>query len=125
MKFHELVELLGEPADRNSLKSGDVNPEITGVAAVERATANALSYIEGAKFASEIATTRACALILPEDEALVELAALRSIAWISTSEPRLLFARAISLFYQPFRPARKRRGKRGGQVRWDPDDTLL
>lgn len=103
MKFDKLVELLGDAADRNSLKSG-VNPEITGVAAVDRATPTTLSYIEGAKFAAEIATTRANALILPADEALVKQASDRSIAWISTSEPRLLFARAISLFYQPNRP---------------------
>lgn len=104
MKFDELVELLGDAAKNNSLKSGGVNPEITGVAAVDSATSTTISYIEGAKFASEIATTRASALILSEDEALVELACDRSIAWISTSEPRLLFARAISLFYESFQP---------------------
>jgi UDP-3-O-[3-hydroxymyristoyl] glucosamine N-acyltransferase len=39
------------------------------------------------------------------DESLQQQAADRGIAWIATSEPRLLFAKAIALFYKPFQPA--------------------
>jgi UDP-3-O-[3-hydroxymyristoyl] glucosamine N-acyltransferase len=106
MKFSQLVQKLGEGAACNSLtsnKGGD--PEVTGVAAVDEASPDTLSYIEGAKFAAQVGTTKASALILPFDEALQAQAQERGIAWIATSAPRLLFAQVIALFYQPFRPA--------------------
>lgn len=106
MKFSELVQKLGEAANCNSLTSNkDGDPEITGVAAVDRASPSTLSYIEGAKFAAAVGKTEASALILPQDEALQAQAQERGIAWIATKAPRLLFAQAIALFYQPFRPA--------------------
>ncbi len=81
------------------------DPDIQGVAAIDEATAGTLSYIEGEKFAGQIATTQATALILPMDEALQAAASDRHLAWISISNPRLAFAQAIALFYQPFRPS--------------------
>jgi UDP-3-O-[3-hydroxymyristoyl] glucosamine N-acyltransferase len=44
-------------------------------------------------------------LILPEDEKLQNQATARGIAWLTTTEPRLLFAKAIALFYQPYHPS--------------------
>jgi len=103
MKFSEIVHKLGDSVISSNLPANDI--EITGVAAVDEATSNTLSYIEGAKFASQIATTKASALILPPDEAMQAQAQERGIAWITTPEPRLLFAKVIALFYQPYRPA--------------------
>ena len=118
MKFSQLVEKLGAEASGvvsrdlvsrdlvSSLSSrADCDPDITGVAALEAAGATMLSYIEGDKFAAQVETTAAGALILPLNAALQEKAIARNIAWISTSEPRILFAKAIAQFYQPFRPA--------------------
>lgn len=106
MKFSEIVNKLGDAATSNSLSSDkDNNPEIIGVAAVDEASPNTLSYIDGAKFAYQVKKTNASALILPTDEGLQEQAQERGITWITTSQPRLLFARAIALFYQPFHPA--------------------
>ncbi|KJH73046.1 UDP-3-O-(3-hydroxymyristoyl)glucosamine N-acyltransferase [Aliterella atlantica] len=102
MKFSELIRHLSDSSTSNSQQ---IDLEITGVAAVDEATPNTLSYIEGAKFVSQISTTKASALILPADEALQAQAQSRGIAWIATPEPRLLFAKAIALFYQPYRPA--------------------
>ena len=105
MKFQELVTKLGTAATNNSLKlDRDLNPELTVVAAVDRSKHGSLSYVEGGKFAAEIATTEASALILPLDENLQSQALSRNIAWIATADPRLLFARAIALYYQPFKP---------------------
>ncbi|MBO1351943.1 MAG: UDP-3-O-(3-hydroxymyristoyl)glucosamine N-acyltransferase [Hormoscilla sp. GUM202] len=103
MKLSEIVDKLGDAANNNSL--ADMNPEITGVAPVDAAAPNTLSFIEGAKFASQVVRTAASALILPPK--LTQAAAARGIAWIATPSPRLLFARAIALFYQPFRPQDK------------------
>ena len=105
MKFQSLVNQLGTAATHNSLEQArNLNPELTGVMAIEQATAKSLSYVEGGKFANLVTTTQASALILPIDETLIEKALARNIAWIATADPRLLFARAIALYYQPFEP---------------------
>lgn len=105
MKFSEILEKLSDTASSNSLSFNKENdPEITGLAAVDEATSGTLSYIEGARFASMVSKTSASALILPLDETLQIQAQERSIVWIATKEPRLLFAKVITLFYQPWRP---------------------
>lgn len=105
MKVSKLVEKLSA-VNGQSLPSdiGD-DAEITGVAAVDVAIVGQLSYVEGAKFAAQVQTTAASALILPKDAALQAEARDRNIAWIEAPEPRLMFAQAIALFYQPFRLA--------------------
>jgi UDP-3-O-[3-hydroxymyristoyl] glucosamine N-acyltransferase len=106
MKFSESIEKLGEAAACNSLTLNPKNdPEIVGVAAIDNASPGTLSYIEGGKFAAYVGKTAASALILPQDEALQVQASDRHLAWIAVPDPRLLFAQAIALFYQPFRPA--------------------
>lgn len=105
MKFSEIVQKLGAAASNNSISANqDCDPEISGLAPVDHADAGTLSYIEGPKFAVYVATTKASALILPVDETLQAQAQQRGIAWIAAREARLLFAAAIALFYQPFRP---------------------
>lgn len=101
MQFQEIIDCLGDLAQNNNLQS---NPNITGVAAIDEAQSHHLSYIEGAKFASQVTQTAAAALILPQDKILQQQATNRGIAWIATAQPRLLFARAIALFYQPYCP---------------------
>jgi len=106
MKFSKIVEKLSDTAQSNSLSvNKDLDPEITGIAPVDEASISTLSYIEGVKFAAMLGKTAASALILPLDEALQAQATERGIAWIGASEPRLLFAKAIALFYKPFPPA--------------------
>lgn len=105
MKFSEILEKLGDTAASNSFSfNKDHNPEITGLAAVDEATTGTLSYIEGARFAFMVSKTNASALILPLDEILQTQARERGIVWIATKEPKLLFAKIIALFYQPWRP---------------------
>jgi UDP-3-O-[3-hydroxymyristoyl] glucosamine N-acyltransferase len=105
MKFQELVTKLGIAANHNSFaQHQNLNPELTKVAAIDRADSGSLSYVEGGKFAAMVATTQANALILPLEETLQTQAVERNIAWIATANPRLLFAQAIALFYQPFKP---------------------
>ena len=107
MKFSQIVELLGEEVTASSLETsalGDPSdPQISGLAAIQEADETHLSYVEGLKFASYVATTKAGALILPADELLQAQASDRNIAWVSVKNPRLVFARAISAFYQPYR----------------------
>ncbi|MEQ8380921.1 MAG: UDP-3-O-(3-hydroxymyristoyl)glucosamine N-acyltransferase [Coleofasciculus sp. A1-SPW-01] len=106
MKFSELVQNLNINTDRTSLLGHpECDPEVQGIAPIDQATRSTISYIEGAKFAARLKTTEARVLILPPDHGLQRQATERGIAWIGASEPRLLFARAIALFYQPWKPA--------------------
>ncbi len=106
MKFSQIVLALGDQVTASSPDGKDGNAvgelELTELAAIQEASAIALSYVEGPKFAQYIETTGAGALILPANEALQQKATARSLPWISVKNPRLVFARAIALFYQPF-----------------------
>jgi UDP-3-O-[3-hydroxymyristoyl] glucosamine N-acyltransferase len=105
MNFSQIVAKLSDLINSSSLiTKPDINPEVIGVEDINEANNNHLSYVEGLKFASFIVTTNACALILPVDEKLQAEASARGIAWISTREPRLVFAKAIALFYKPYQP---------------------
>ena len=101
MKFSEILNQLGDYITQSSL---DNDLEITGIAALDEATSGTLSYIEGSKFASLLNSTSASAVILPPDEKLQNQATEKGIAWLTTKEPRLVFAKAIALFYQPYHP---------------------
>ncbi|MGF1461300.1 MAG: UDP-3-O-(3-hydroxymyristoyl)glucosamine N-acyltransferase [Leptolyngbyaceae cyanobacterium] len=105
MKFSAIAQSIGITETSSLSSFPERDPEITGVAAVQTAQASTLSYIEGQKFSQFAAKTQASALILPQDETLQAEADERGIAWLSTADPRLGFARAIGLFYQPFQPA--------------------
>jgi len=106
MKFSEIIGRLGEGVIEHSLiTTPEDDPEITGLAALNEATSGQLSYVEGARFATFVSQTHASALILPRDKTLQSQAEERGMAWIATPEPRLLFAQAIALFYQPYRPS--------------------
>ncbi|MEO0946543.1 MAG: UDP-3-O-(3-hydroxymyristoyl)glucosamine N-acyltransferase [Cyanobacteria bacterium J06641_5] len=105
MKFSAIVRHLEEQFGPDRLTCDlQADPEITTVAPIETAPTGTLSYIEGGKFASWVTKTTASALVLPAAPQIQAQASERQIAWIAAREPRLLFARAIALFYQPFRP---------------------
>ncbi|QSJ19787.1 UDP-3-O-(3-hydroxymyristoyl)glucosamine N-acyltransferase [Nostoc sp. UHCC 0702] len=105
MKFSEIVSNFDNFATENSLTANqDQDPEIIGVAAIDEATSGTITYVEGEKFASGVGKTNASALILPQDKILQLQAQERGIAWVATPDPKLLFAKAIRLFYQPYRP---------------------
>ncbi|NJN87712.1 MAG: UDP-3-O-(3-hydroxymyristoyl)glucosamine N-acyltransferase [Leptolyngbyaceae cyanobacterium SL_7_1] len=104
MKFSDVVSKLATVEQSSLNQHPTLDPEITGMAAIDEATVTTLSYIEGDKFASQIDTTAATALILPRNEGLQVRAAERGMAWVASPYPRLTFAEAIALFYQPFVP---------------------
>lgn len=104
MKFSELVQRLGAPDTTSLHHDAAHDPEITGIASIMNADVGTISYVEGRKFAHYLNHTNASAVILAEDDVLEAQAAERGLAWLVTRHPRMLFARAIALFYQPFRP---------------------
>lgn len=104
MKFSELIQHLPSAKGHSLTSHPDLNPDIRGVAAVDAASAFTLSYIEGDRYADQINVTSASALILPINPDLQHQAVQRGLAWVESPQPRLTFAEAIALFYQPFRP---------------------
>ena len=103
MKFSDLVQKLGITDSTSLLSHPECDPEIQGITPIEATVPHTMSYIEGGKFAGYVKTTTASALILPQDESLQAEATAKGIAWLSTPQPRLVFAQAIALFYRPFR----------------------
>jgi UDP-3-O-[3-hydroxymyristoyl] glucosamine N-acyltransferase len=101
MEFNQLVDQLGTAVAASNSAN---NPQLTGLSPIDEAIAGTISYIEGEKFTGAIETTVASALIIPNDPKIQSAATARGIAWIAATEPRLLFAAAISVFYQPFQP---------------------
>ncbi|MGD1904641.1 MAG: UDP-3-O-(3-hydroxymyristoyl)glucosamine N-acyltransferase, partial [Leptolyngbyaceae cyanobacterium] len=104
MKFSEIAQRIGLTEQSSLAEHPEVDPEISQVMGVQDAEADAITYIEGAKFIPYVATTQAGALILPPESELQAQAIARNIAWISVKDPRLAFAQTIPLFYQPFHP---------------------
>jgi UDP-3-O-[3-hydroxymyristoyl] glucosamine N-acyltransferase len=101
MLFSEIVSRLGTAV---SSHSSPADPEITGLSPIDQPQAGTLSYIENAKFAQAITNTPVTALVLPQNDEIIAQATAQGLAWLASPEPRLLFAQAIGLFYQPFQP---------------------
>ena len=77
------------------LDNGSPDTEITGVAAIENAGPNQLTFVANPKYATAARTTKAAAVIVAEDFPAIPSAMLRS------KNPYLGFARAIELFHRP------------------------
>jgi UDP-3-O-[3-hydroxymyristoyl] glucosamine N-acyltransferase len=92
MKLRDLAVALGCELQ------GDGGIEITGVAGMEQAGANQLTFLANAKYAHKVKATRAGAILVAQSLDGIELAQLIS------ANPYLDFARALELFYRPPRP---------------------
>jgi UDP-3-O-[3-hydroxymyristoyl] glucosamine N-acyltransferase len=77
------------------LENGQPEDEITGVAGIEEAGPEQITFVANPKYAPLVHTTRAGAVIVGESFPASARTLLRS------DNPYLSFARAIELFYQP------------------------
>jgi UDP-3-O-[3-hydroxymyristoyl] glucosamine N-acyltransferase len=78
---------------------GDPKLEITGVAGMEHAGPNELTFLANPKYAHKVRESRAGAILVSERLPNLPIASLVS------ANPYLDFARALELFYQPPRPS--------------------
>lgn len=79
---------------------GDGKIEIRGLAPIDTATADTLTFLANPRYRSHLATTKAAAVILGEQDADVTIPSLRA------HDPYLAFSKALELFYvSPRRPA--------------------
>jgi len=79
---------------------GDGEVEISGVAGMEHAGPEHLTFLANPKYAPKVKHTKAVAILVSEPIQGLE------IAFLVSENPYLDFARALALFYQPPRPAR-------------------
>jgi UDP-3-O-[3-hydroxymyristoyl] glucosamine N-acyltransferase len=92
MKLSDLAAALG-----CELK-GDGSLKITGVAGMEQAAGDQLTFLANPKYIQKVKHTRAAAILV--SQTIEGLAA----AQVISTNPYLDFARALALFYQPPRP---------------------
>jgi UDP-3-O-[3-hydroxymyristoyl] glucosamine N-acyltransferase len=96
MKLAELASRLG--AQLVAPESA-AEAEVTGVAGIEEAGPQQITFVANPKYAAAAKTTRAAAVIVAPDFGEIATPTLRS------QNPYLTFARAIELFYRPPRYA--------------------
>lgn len=90
MKLSQLAEKLNL-----RIENGSPDTEISGVAGIEEAGPEQVTFIANPKYAAAAKTTHAAAVIVAEDFPAGSRTLLRS------KNPYLAFARAIELFYRP------------------------
>ena len=90
MKLSEIAESLGA-----SLENAAPETEVLGVAGIEEAGPQQITFISNPKYAAMARTTKAAAILVTQDFPAEGRAVLRH------SNPYLAFARALELFYQP------------------------
>jgi len=82
-----------------SLENGSPDTEITGLNGIEQAGPGELTFLSNPKYAAAARSTKASAVIVPEDFPPIPAAMLRA------KDPYLSFARALEIFHQPLRYA--------------------
>ncbi|MCS5691626.1 UDP-3-O-(3-hydroxymyristoyl)glucosamine N-acyltransferase [Cyanobium sp. FGCU-6] len=99
MRFSTLLTHLGEVSDATPRDpAGD--PELSGAAALDRAGAGQLAFLEsGNALAQALAATAAAAVLIPLDDELQRQASERGLAWVALKDPRLAFAEALDLLH--------------------------
>ena len=89
MRLADIASVLGAVLD-----TADPDLEITGVAGIEEASAGQITFVANPKYAADVRSTKASAVIVSDDFPATPRALLR------THNPHLAFARAIDLFYK-------------------------
>jgi UDP-3-O-[3-hydroxymyristoyl] glucosamine N-acyltransferase len=90
MKLSDIAQLLGA-----SLQNASPDIEVTGVAGIEEAGPQQITFISNPKYAGKAKSTRAAAILVTAEFPAEDLPVLRH------ANPYLAFARTLELFYQP------------------------
>lgn len=94
MRLREIAEKLGCRLE------GDGEQEITGVAGIDHAAACQLTFLANRRYAAQLKTTRASAVLVDEALAINRDPGLPALAALRTANPYLAFAQALELFYK-------------------------
>src|SRR5437870_10904628 len=99
MRVSEIARLLGAPLH------GDAEREIRGVAALESAGPDDLTFAEGERAIERAATSRAGCILIAKDAPSTLTGNLASKTTIAVSHPKLAFIRAAEALRPAARPA--------------------
>ena len=105
MRFSSLIKALqaGESGLRWSQPGQD--PDLSGAAALDQAVGDQLSFLEaGNVLSASLSDSAVGALLLPDQQDLIDLATQRGIAFAVVSDPRLAFAEALDCLHPRQRP---------------------
>ena len=105
MRFSSLIKALqaGESGLRWSQPGQD--PDLSGAAALDQAVGDQLSFLEaGNVLSASLSDSAVGALLLPDQQDLIDLACRRGIAFAVVSDPRLAFAEALDCLHPRQRP---------------------
>ena len=96
MRFSQLVAALQE-GEAGLLRHGlGRDPQLHSAASLEKATADQLSFLEpGNALVQALASSAVGAVLLPDQDDLVQQAESRQLAWAVCKDPRLAFAESL------------------------------
>ncbi|CRY91632.1 UDP-3-O-[3-hydroxymyristoyl] glucosamine N-acyltransferase [Synechococcus sp. WH 8103] len=81
------------------------DPDLSGAAALDQALGDQLSFLEaGNVLSASLSDSAVGALLLPDQQDLIDLASQRGIAFAVVSDPRLAFAEALDCLHPRQRP---------------------
>jgi UDP-3-O-[3-hydroxymyristoyl] glucosamine N-acyltransferase len=83
------------------LEGGEETVDVCGVAGIEHAKTGEITFLANPKYARELATTLASAVLVEESATIVRDPGLPPLAALRSKNPYLDFARAIELFSVP------------------------
>jgi len=93
MKLRDVAEKLGCRLE------GEPSTEITGVVGIDHAGAGHVTFLANRRYAPQLKTTRASAVLIEEGVELSREVGMPPLAALRTANPYLAFAHAIELFY--------------------------
>ncbi|MEC8442062.1 MAG: UDP-3-O-(3-hydroxymyristoyl)glucosamine N-acyltransferase [Cyanobacteriota bacterium] len=105
MRFSTLIKALqlGEAGLLRSQLAHD--PELSGAASLEQAVADQLGFLEkGNALTAALAESGVGAVLLPDQQDLIDLATQRGLAFAVFADPRLAFAEALDQLHPRHRP---------------------
>ncbi|BEV36522.1 UDP-3-O-(3-hydroxymyristoyl)glucosamine N-acyltransferase [Synechococcus sp. M16CYN] len=105
MRFSALVENLQTSEAGFRWSQLNIDPILIGAASLEQAHENQLSFLEkGHSLVSALNKSVAGALLLPDQQDLIQIASERNIPFAVIANPRLAFAEALELLHPRKRP---------------------
>ena len=99
MRLSELCAVVGAEIQASALDGSRPDPEITGVASLHDALPGDISFLANPKYARQVATTKASAVLVKSDCDLPPPTA--GGALLRVESPDLAFARVVPLFTKP------------------------
>lgn len=105
MRFSTLIKVLQTGDAGLRWSQPGLDPWLEGAASLDQASVAQLSFLEkGNALMAALGSSEVGALLLPDQQDLIDLASQRGIAFAVFADPRLAFAEALDEFHPRRRP---------------------